>query len=262
MTLDELTITLSGDGGRLSVETLKDALDNALDMLRGLESEFVSAGVDVRWEVIRATMKSPFKITFMPRVPGKSGGATGRKIVKACLQGIDTIEHSPTPPKHFTDEVLEAARKLVKTAKKDGASVVISSNGKNQVALTTNSIKNIDEIISKARTYTDLSTIEGRLEVISVHEGFSCVVWETLTNQRIECLMDEESFREILKYLNQRVAVVGKLKYRNHVPKSMQVESITRLPEANELPQPKDIGPINITDGLSSEEHVRRMRDA
>lgn len=47
MALDELTITLSDPDGRVSVETLTEALENALDMLRSVASDIVQTGVRV-----------------------------------------------------------------------------------------------------------------------------------------------------------------------------------------------------------------------
>jgi hypothetical protein len=261
MPLDELTITLSDKEGRVSVETLTNALENALNMLRSMEFEMVSAGIEVRWEVVRVRMRSPLRLTFAPRIAGRRGKSLGRKIVKACLRGVEEIEKQATLPPHFNDDALSAARKLAKTSDDERTSLTISSNGSQKVTLTKKAVQHIDEIASKARLYIDFSTIEGRLEIVSVHDHLSFFIWETLTNHRIECFSTESQLIQATSLLQKRVAVTGRVHYRNHVPKSIDVESIRGLRDANELPQPKDIGPINITDGLSSEEHVRRLRN-
>jgi hypothetical protein len=262
MPLDELTITLSEKDGRLGVQTLVDALENALAMLKGLESDIVASGIKVRWEVVRISMKSPLRFTIAPRIKGRAGRTSGRKIVKACLQGMREIEKTPEPPIYFNDDSLEAAKKLVKAAGSDGASLTISSNGQDKITLTEKAVRHIEEIASKARKYMDFSTIEGRLEIISVHVQPSFAIWEMLTNYRIECHGSEEHMAQAMSLLGKRVAVTGRVSYSNHKPKSIQVESMKGLREINELPQPKDIGPIDITGDLSSEEHIRRMRNA
>ena len=261
MPLDELTITLADSDGRVSVETLTKALENALDMLRGVESGFVSSSVTVRWEVVRAKMQSPLCLTIAPRGMGKTGKATGRKIVKACLQGMKEIERTASLPPFFNEDTLEATRKLVKNATSEGALLTFGSNGKEKVTLTDNTVRHIEEIVSKARLYVDFSTIEGHLEIVSIHEYLSFFVWETFTNNKIECHVTEDQFNESVKLLGKRVAVTGRVKYRNHIPRSIQVETVKVLRGMSELPQPSDIGSIDITEGKSSEEHVRRMRN-
>jgi len=117
-------------------------------------------------------------------------------------------------------------------------------------------------IVAKAPRYSDVSTVEGRLEAISVHDRPALSIWDMLTNDKIECLVNDAQLATGLTLLRKRVAVTGVVKYVNHVPKSVQVDSFDVLPEMESLPQPQNIRPINITNGLSSEEHVRRIRDA
>ena len=265
MSLDELTITLSDKDGRVSAETLRTALENALNMLRGIEASIVSSGVEVRWDVIRVRMRSPLQMTFSPKVKvkGRERPTIGRKIVRACLRSVEEIERGASVAHDFSDEVLDATRKLVKNASSDGTSITFASNGENKIKLTEKTVKHIDEIVSRARLYMDFLTIEGRLDVVSGHDHDSFFIWETLTNHKIECLVSEDQISKALLLFKKRVAVTGRVRYRNHVPYRIDVEEPVRsMRDTNELPQPRDIGPVNITDGLSSEEHVRRMRNA
>ncbi len=266
MAINELTITLSDKQGRVSIETLTTALENALEMLRSIESEIVASGVTVRWEISRVSMRSPLRMTFQPRVrsaKGRVSRSMGNRIVKSVLQGIEGIETGKSVPKSFTENALEATKKMFKSVTKEGASVAFGSRtDPRPIKLTESAVKHIDELASKARFYVDYSTIEGRLEVISVHERNSVVIWETLTDNRIECLVDVEEIKQASSLLGRRVAVTGRVSYRNHIPKTISVEGpIKVLRTSAELPQPKDIGPIDITEGASSEEHVRRVRN-
>ena len=263
MSFDELTISLSGSDGRLSVETLAKSLDDALDMLQNVSSDMVASGAQVQWDIVRVQMRSPLRLTLTPRVTGgRFGGRTlKRKIVGTCLKGIKGIEETAILPPHFNESALEATKRLVR---REGTLFTFSSNGKNKVTLTEKTLEHIDDIISKARLYIDLSTIEGYLEMVSVHHRASFFIWEVLTNHKIDCYGNDEQFDKALALLKKRprIAVTGRIHYRNHVPLSIEVESVTVLRDKNALPQPKDIGPINITDGLSSEEFIRRMRNA
>lgn len=271
MPLDELTISVIEEDGKVSVETLKDALEGAMEMLRSMEKEFTTTETVVRWEITRVEMRSPLKLTFAPRVRSIQGKVArkaktiGRNIVKSFLKGIDAMETGQTEskgvPQHFNEETLRAAQRLTTIAKKEGAKVTLGSNKGNQITLTDNTIRNANEMVSKSRRYTDASTIEGILEVVSVRERRSVFIWDALTNQKIECFVDEEKLKECLSLFGKRVAISGDVTYRNDLPCTIDVESIERLPGEDEVVRLEDIGPINITEGLSSEEHVRRMRD-
>jgi hypothetical protein len=262
---NKFTITLSDKDGRLSADTLKTALDSALQMLRAIEARVFARDVEVRWDVVRVKMRSPLTMTFAPRVKvrGKPRPAYGNRIVKACIQGVKKIEKGSLPPATFSEEALDAAKKLVKSVTADGTTVAFASDGRKKVRLTEKTVQHIDEIVAKARLYVDYSTIEGRVEVVSIHEGNSVFIWETLTRHRIECsFRDDEQFNRAVALLGKRVAVAGRVHYRNHIPRTITVEEpIRMLRDAADLPQPKSIGPIDITGGLSSEDHVRRMRD-
>jgi hypothetical protein len=260
MPANELTITLAR-AGRVSVETLAQTLENALEMLRNLEREFVASDILVRWEVVRVSMRSPLRVTVAPSIEGSVTKTIARRLIKTCLKGVKGIERAATPPEHFNEEALDAALKLFEVTRKDGATLTFSSDHLDEITLTEQAARHIEEIASKARLYIDFGTIEGQLEVVSVHEHRSFSIWETFTNRRVECLVNEEQFQTAIDLLGKRVAVTGRVKYRNHVPKSIWVESLRKLREEMELPDLKNVGPIDITGGLSSEEHVRRMRN-
>jgi hypothetical protein len=270
MNLDQLTITLSDPSGRVSLKALTAALENALDMIRSVQSRMVSSGVEVNWEVVRVRMRSPLTMSFAPRVTApkltaRKGNAIGKKLVKACVDGIEQIERTPEMPDHFDDESLAAARQLVKSV---GKGVLKVSGGKHKVKLTSQAIANIDEITTKARLYTDVGTIEGRLEEISVH-GTPQVspqirVWDSipLPGYAVKCAISEDRLSEVKDLLGQRVAVTGPIHYRNHKPMLIDVQNIRRLRSQSDLPQIETMEPIDITGDLSSEEYIRRMRDA
>src|SRR5262249_45647922 len=87
-------------------------------------------------------------------------------------------------------------------------------------------------------------------------------VWERLPERMIRCIIATDQLQHAKDLLGKRVAVTGRISYRNHKPTSIQVERIDRMQEDSELPELKDIGPINITGGMSPEEYVRSLRDA
>ncbi|HLN30460.1 MAG TPA: OB-fold nucleic acid binding domain-containing protein [Gemmataceae bacterium] len=245
----------------MSIAALAQALENALEMLRSLEEDFAPRGSDIRWEIVRARMQSPLTLTFLPSVKGKPARGIGNRIAKACVRGIEEMEKEPTLPKHFKEETLDAVQKLIKTVNDDGGKVTFSSNGK-KVSPGVEAVKNIHAVIETARRYIDYGTIEGQLQTVSVRGTQHFFTYETFTDNKVMCSVTPEQFQQWMSLLGKRVAVTGRIRYRNHQPQGINVENIRVLRDSSELPQLAEIPPIDITSGLPAEEYVRRMRDA
>lgn len=256
-----LTLTFGDKKKNLSVEALRNALENALVMLQSLESDFVSADTLVRWEVVKVRMQSPLSITFSPSVNAKGGRVTERKMVKAAAYDLRAIERNGVAPKHFNEEGLLAVQKLVAVAKKEDTPIAFAIDNEERLSLTEKSSKRVNELVDKARLYVDVSTIEGKLETISVHGGTSFIVWESFTNNKVECRVSKDQFEKWSQYLGKRVSLTGRVAYRNHIPKSITVDEIRVLRGSSELPEPKDIGPVDITGGMKSEDYIRSIRN-
>jgi hypothetical protein len=259
------TIKLGEGEKRVSLETLKEALANALEMLRSVSDELAPQGVQVRWEVVAASLRSPLTLTFEPSLRNgkvKQGKRISHKIVSTCVRGVRNLEQGTPPPPYFTEDAILATQKLVKVAQQDGGKVTLAAGRAEKVTPTDRIFEHISAAVEKTRTYLDYGTLEGRLEEISVHGGARIAIWETLTNYKIDCDIPNEALDRIKDLLGKRVAVSGRIRYRNHRPKLITMESIRRLRDKDELPQPENMPPIDITDGEDPAEYVRRMRDA
>jgi hypothetical protein len=61
-----LTITLGERSGRVTADTLIEALENTLTILRSLDQETSATARPLEWQIIRASMASPLTITLAP----------------------------------------------------------------------------------------------------------------------------------------------------------------------------------------------------
>ena len=258
-----------GDGGRrISISALKDSLAHTITLLETISRDFAPAGVELQWEVIAASLRSPLKMAFAPR-PGELNGEAveiGKQVSDACFRGMRQLAKKPDLPPHFDEEALEAATELALAGRKDDLTVSVAVDRKRCVQLTPQAVDNIRQVMQGTRRYIDFGTIEGKLDTVSVRGGPNIVIWEVLTNYRVVCAIAPEMLAEILDnaktFLGARVAVTGRITYANDRPKSIQVEKFRRLRTVDELPQFEAIPPIDITGGIPSEEYVRKMRDA
>lgn len=258
-----LTIQFVGKDDRLPVEPFLEVLKKTVEALHQLEANLsVSGRPSGEWDVVQASMQSPLILTLAPG--GEVDEDTSEQVVHAYLHGLRELERAPAPPPYFGDETLKAVKSILGTLTDGVASIRYSAPGEQPVVPTLHAAAHITEIIDTASTpLYEHGTIEGNLEVVSTHRGDSCTIWEVFTKQRVECRLTPEQLEQAKKALRQRVAVSGKIKYRRRgEPASIEVESIRVLRTASQLPQPGGIGPIDLTAGVPSEDHVRKQRDA
>jgi hypothetical protein len=256
-----LTIRIGGAGEHIGVALLIQTLKSTVEILRSLESELAVSDAPIRWEVVKASMSSPLTLTLAPEPGQRKQTLLGNRIVKTYLRGIRLVEQGPTQPPDFGDNALECTKKLVSTAFQEGASVTFSTPGEPPVTPTEQATAHIEQIVAKARTYHDVTTIEGRLEVIWTHTADSFFIWEVLTNQRVKCYVTPDQLESATKLLRKRVAVTGVVRYRNDKPVSMEVGEIRVLRKDADPERPGTFSAIDITGGTSPEEYVRSMRD-
>lgn len=182
-----LTLTFGDERRNLSVDALRAALENALDMLQNYQSDFITASTVVRWEIAKVRMQSPLAITFEPKIEGAQGKQRARRIVTACEKDLRVIEINGSLPKHFNEDALIAMQKLLAVAKKEEAPLSVGKDKRTRFALTERSTQHIEQIVSKVRTHSDHSTIDGILSTVTVRGGKGFAIYDVLTDKRIEC---------------------------------------------------------------------------
>lgn len=257
----EITIRLSGADGYVSVDALIETLENTVEILRGVAHQY-APGTVIRWEVVRAQMRSPFELTLAPKVLEPKAKKTADRVVREFYKGWKKIAAAPASPDYFGEEALEATKKLVTDIAKEHTSLSISIPNKEPVAATPAIAEHVDEVVRQSHpTRHEWGTIEGVLEQVSTRGRDTITVWESVTGFRVDCLVSRELLEEAKRFLPARVAVSGKIRYKGGRPVSIQADRLKRLRDRSELPQPETMGPINITGGASSEDFVRGWRD-
>ncbi|HYH67866.1 MAG TPA: hypothetical protein VD866_24425 [Urbifossiella sp.] len=265
---NELTITLSGDDGAVSVTALIEALENTIQVLRSLEAQH-GLSETIRWEVVRATMKSPLTLTIAAKVRAMKARKASGQVMDSYVGGLRDVFVNTVRPKDFDDDSLEAVRRLATQPYKEHAKLTVQTNT-HQVVIPDSDplvVENITRLIAATKgrvsqSHHETGTIEGTLEVVSTHHGDSFSVWEHLTGYKVECQSTPEQLEQAKGLLRSRVAVLGRIRYLARKPVSLEVERIRRLRTSEELPQPSTIGKVDLTGGVASEEFVREGRDA
>jgi len=120
------------------------------------------------------------------------------------------------------------------------------------------------EIVAEEQCF---GTVEGDLDQINVHKGINIFyIYPQIGPNRVKCHFPESLLNDAKAAIGFQVAVVGLLKYqaRSNYPNEINVEEIEVYPDETELPTMTDLRGLapNATGELSSEEFVRKLRDA
>jgi hypothetical protein len=166
-------------------------------------------------------------------------------------------------PSSFNEPERKIVRRIISRIKKAANVTKIEAIGHEPLLIK----RTRDEHIKKSRreTYSAWSSIDGKLDVISVHRQPSFVIYEHGTQHRIRCVFPDEWLDRVKDYLGLRVMVEGFVYYREDGSPVMlsQPTSIERVP----IPKQEDIsvyrGSLSgITGGMSSYEYVRQLRES
>ena len=108
------------------------------------------------------------------------------------------------------------------------------------------------------------SSVDGRLDVISVRRLPYFVIFEHATEHRVHCSFPDEFLPQVKDYLGFRVLAEGFVRYRHDgTPAELtKPVSLERVPDPDEPDMTVYRGSMpGITNSLSSYEYIRRMRD-
>ena len=254
-----LTLRLFGDRDYIPIEPFLEAVGDTLSLLNDLDAA-ISARPrgTLRW-LIADLGRGSATLTLMPETIVEDIDV-GTEVVNRFVDGLDQINREATPPPYFTDEVLEKARGLASVL---GAGVKrIEVQGPvRKTVITQRLAANVDEIIGKEYEYS--GSVEGTLEMISVHGEGSFNVYHAISGRRVQCNLPKHLLETAKEALGRRVLVHGRLRVnaKGH-PRRVLVEGIRVLGREEELPKAKDIRGIlpDLTEGLETTEYLRRLR--
>jgi len=256
MDKDELVIEVVGTTMGARLTSFLTVAENALGILSGLARN-IAPHRPIDWRISAVSLGSPLRMAI--RGLAEDEPASVAQIVNAYLSGVRQLDTSEGLPDHWRPEELVRAKAIAAVPnREDVDSVGFSSNGET-VRATQRIAAHVDAVL---REVEDAAALDGRLEAISVHSGWTFSVYDDLTGERIPCVFTREMFELARDALGHRVAIQGIGRYDRvgHI-KSVKVESIVRLPDGPQLSDIAEAPRIDITGGVESSEYIRGLRD-
>lgn len=255
----ELTISVEGQTPEQAVQPFIDAIATTLDIVRELETSISQRRrAGLRWTIRSLRFGSPATLT-MQALPPATGRDLGSEVVRHYLDGLDLLARGVELPAHFTESALEDAKRLARLTQDNAREIVIRADDK-AVKITQRIAANVDDLVH--RSYVSEGSIEGVMEMITLHEHVYFRVYDAINGWGVPCYFNQETVDDIRIGLGRRVSVRGRLRSdRLGKPMSLQVAEV-RLLGDQDLPKPSDIRGIarGMTQGQKSEDYLRELR--
>ncbi|HUW65687.1 MAG TPA: hypothetical protein VMW83_13540 [Spirochaetia bacterium] len=249
-----LSLHLEPESHYVGLDIFVSVLDNFQRLLHGLR--IPSSSHSVEWVITDLRVNSAHA-TIEPVGDVQAGIAASMLVIK----GLEAMEHLEIPA-FFSDESVEAVRKLSDIAKKYKMRTYISGLD-HQLELTDRTSSVADQFLDGSY-WEDYGSVEGSLEMISVHQGCQFNIYEYISGKRIQCHFKRDQFEVIKTSLGCRVLVVGLIRYNHRGEVLMaKADDVSVLAGDVELPSiDKMAGSVpDISGGLTTSEHIRRLRD-
>jgi hypothetical protein len=258
-----LRLTVEGKLGEISFETFVAVVRNSLDILTNLDSAVsIQPRGSLDWFITEMSSGSLMvSIEARSKLPDVDYSP---KVIQAFVSGLAHIQEERTTPPYFSDYDLRKAHNIARSLRKDGTNVVRVTDveQRNTATIESGISENLSQLVNVR--YQEVGSIEGRLEMISIHGSPRFAAWHSVTQHSIRCRFHAgELLQKIKEALGRRVVVYGTVHFNyQHEPIRVDVEDLDILPREEELPLPKDLRGIapDFTGDLTTQEYLRSLR--
>ncbi|HUX02663.1 MAG TPA: hypothetical protein VMY35_17010 [Phycisphaerae bacterium] len=251
-----LVITLEHDSPTVPVDAFLTVVQESVELLR--DADRIKAGTfrtTMRWLISDASMHSPIQLTLEPSALKANEPITD--VIEPCLRDIDRLERGERPLL-FSPDMQERAKQIVSVLGRGIRAIHFNSSGF-EVTPTQRVAARVDELTER---YFEVGSVEGRLEVLSVHGKDSVKVWDARWHCGVKCLVSDAQLQEATNLLGKRVSVRGRIRCEYRRPKEIvDVFEIRSLGETATLPQAEDFAPIDLTGGKEPADYLRGSDD-
>jgi len=257
-----LRLQITGEPRNITVRGFVSAIENWMKVLDDLDSAISHEPQgSLDWFVVDLSMGSlAVEVESRSKVEDKN---VGPDVAGAFLTGIQQVERAEASPPYLSELGMKSMRRLVRLVGREGAAGFTVTHLDRRVEVSARASANIDQFIRVQQH--SIGSVEGRLETISVHgRKPRFIVYHGLTRKAITCKFEGTEWLERAKdALGRRVNVLGEVHYNVKAePLRVEPEELRVLRERDELPTTADISGSDrdFTRGLSTEEHLRRIR--
>jgi hypothetical protein len=237
---DSLTITVTGETEHVDVLGALSVVHSAIDLLMEIDCAVArQRNAQISWRFSAVSMNSPLVLTIVAHIPGLP--QFGREVLGLFIGGLRGMEYGTrSVPRYFTDNALEDAKRIVAPLNTGTARIAFTVGDEAPLVLSQRIAASADILLPKE--HVEIGSLEGRLEMLSVHGRTQFAIWDVITDARVECNFPASMLEQTQECFNRRVLVSGEVRYsRNGLPRTIKVDQIRPLRDQRDLPQARDL---------------------
>ena len=257
---EELIITMDSKTEDIEAQSFVDAIAHSLEILRAIDGSIsMKWKGTLRWVIGILSRQSPAQVSLRS-ISLSDTIDYGPEVIACYINGMEQLKTGRSIPQHFPDAALDAAQKLARIPRANIRSLQVRSNG-DSVEISEHIAATISELIEQ--TYVAVGSIEGVLEMVTLHERTYFRVYDAIHGQGVPCYFTRDLLPIVQKGLGQRVAVSGTVRAdRLGRPESMRVSDLRLFPDESKLPKPSELRGLSkgMTDGRLAEDYLEELR--
>jgi hypothetical protein len=252
-----------GDGDSIPLDAFAVLTEHLSGLLIELDRDR-SGGRSVRWVITGLEVGSAIvEVTGKPERNQVADMAP--LIVSDAFRGLDAVRVGRRP-RTFSVSAWDHARAMVTTLRENDTRVALIANG---AAIELGPDIALEEELTyptvEASTEEAISTIEGSIETVYLHDRPHFEGWDVIYGRRISCDFERDLLENVREGLGERVRVHGRIAFdRDGRPERMREVIQLQVLRDADRPRPADLRGLvpNMTGGLGAAKWIRRIRDA
>lgn len=260
----QLQITIEGKLGQIPFNTLATTARNSCDILEELDNAIsAKRGGTMEWVISGISTEASLTVTIEPKLKLKDVDYSG-KVAELLVDGWAHIQKEHTTPPYFSDYGLRKTYNIAKTLRKNGAEAIKVEDIERKASglIEANVADPLKKLISIR--YQEIGSVEGTLEIISVHGSPRITIYHSITQRSVNCKFTPELLDLAKEGLGNRVIVYGMV-YINymHEPVKVDADRIVTMPQEKDLPTAKDLRGLvpDFTGDMKTEDYIRSLRE-
>ena len=222
-----VTLTLGGRADAVPLGSFLSAAQTLADLLEQLDRKLSGRPqATLDWVITNLELGS---VTIEAEAQPRDDTLDLAPLVTSrFVDGLALVERAAERPTDFTDEMLEASKRLVSVLDDSVSRVVVRASGK-QVAVSQHVAANVDALIGPR--HVSLGAVEGALEAVSLHGRPTFNVYERVHGRRVRCDFALEMLDSVKEALGKRVLVKGTVRSNARgEPVSVRVSDLRIFP--------------------------------
>ena len=250
---------VGGELGEITAKAFLDAVKNWLEVMADIDVAVSQKSKGSLEWVVSDLSTGSLCMAFeaQSRVENLN---VGSDVAREAVLGLRLLEDEGRTPPYLSEQGLNSMKRLVKIIGNHGVTGIHVNYQDSNAEATARASANIDQLLPTR--YHSLGSVEGRLEMISLHARPRFVVYDSATNKAISCTFTNDWLDRVKEALGCRVNVEGTVHW-NAKGEPVRVESADlRVFKRRKLPTIEEVAGScpDITDGLPAEEYLRRLR--